>query len=121
MSGSIRSLTEAQEITTDVPEDSFMYDQQEVDHPKKNRPIQMGAFLRKYVSGRLMALSEGAIATLTTSIRQIGVGTLGGAEAGHLSPAPLRRVDGRLTQRTAGQNQGRRKELLWDDRTAGGA
>ena len=44
----IRSLTEAQEITTDVPEDSVMYDQQEVD-PKKVRPIQMGAFLRKYV------------------------------------------------------------------------
>ena len=37
----IRSLTEAQEITTDVPEDSVMYDQQHVD-PKKVRPIQVG-------------------------------------------------------------------------------
>ena len=36
----IRSLTEAQEVTTDVPEDSVTYDQQEVD-PKKVRPIQM--------------------------------------------------------------------------------
>ena len=37
----IRSLTEAQEITADVPEGSVMYDQQEAD-PKKVRPIQMG-------------------------------------------------------------------------------
>ena len=34
----IRSLTEAQEITADVPEDSVSYDQQDVD-PKKVRPI----------------------------------------------------------------------------------
>ena len=45
----IRSLTEAQEITADVPKDSVMYDQQAVD-PKKVRPIQVGEFLRKYVS-----------------------------------------------------------------------
>ena len=45
----IRSLAEAQEITTDVPEDSVVYDQQEVD-PKTVRPIQIGEFLRKYVS-----------------------------------------------------------------------
>ena len=71
----IRSLTEAQEATTDVPEDSIMCDQRDVD-PKKVRPIQMGEFLRKYVSRRLLALSEGEIAALTTSMRQIGVGTL---------------------------------------------
>ena len=59
---------------------SVTYDQQEVD-PKKVRPIQTGEFLRKYVSRRLLALSEGEIAALTTSIRQIGVGTPGGAEA----------------------------------------
>ena len=41
----------------------------------------MGEFLRKYVSRRLLALSEGEIAALTTSMRQIGVGTPGGAEA----------------------------------------
>ena len=70
----VRSLAEAQEATTDVPEDSVMYDQQDVD-PKKVRPIQMGEFLRKYVSRRLLALSEGEIAALTTSMRQIGVGT----------------------------------------------
>ena len=44
----IRSLTEAQEATTDKPED-----------PKQVRPIQMGEFLRKHVSRRLLALSEG--------------------------------------------------------------
>ena len=37
--------------------------------------------MRKCVSRRLLALSEGEIATLTTSMRQIGVGTPGGAEA----------------------------------------
>ena len=37
--------------------------------------------MRKYVSRRLLALSEGEIAALTTSMRQIGVGTQGGAEA----------------------------------------
>ena len=76
----IRSLTEAQEITADVPEDSVLYDQQEVD-PKKVRPIQMGEILRKYLSRRLLALSEGGIAALTTAMRQIGVGSQGGAEA----------------------------------------
>ena len=35
----IRSLAEAQETATDVPEDSVMYDQQDVD------PIQMGGVL----------------------------------------------------------------------------
>ena len=41
----------------------------------------MGEFLRKYVSRRLLALSEGETAALTTSMRQIGEGTPGGAEA----------------------------------------
>ena len=76
----IRSLMEAQEITADVPEDSVLYDQQQVD-PKKVRPIQMGEFLWKYVSRKLLALSEGGIAALTTAMRQLGVGSQGGAEA----------------------------------------
>ena len=76
----IRSLAEAQEVTTDTSEDSVTFDQQDVD-PKKVRPIQMGVFSRKYVSRRLLALSEGEIAALTTWMRQIGVGTPGGAEA----------------------------------------
>ena len=116
-----RSLTEAQEITTDVPEDSVVHDQQEVD-PERVQPIQMGQFLRKYVSRRLLAPSEGEIAALTTSLRHIGVGTQVGAEGpGHLSPALFRRVGRRFTQRTAGQNQGRRKEWLWNDRVEGSA
>ena len=48
---------------------------------QKDRPIQVGEFLRKYVSRRLLALSEGEIAALTTSMRQIGVGSPRGAEA----------------------------------------
>ena len=52
----IRSLTEAQEATTDVPEESVVYDQQDFD-PKKVRPIQMGEFLRKCVSRRAEALA----------------------------------------------------------------
>ena len=43
------ALTETQEATADVSEDSVMYDQQEVD-PKKVRPMQMVEFLRKYLS-----------------------------------------------------------------------
>ena len=46
----------------------------------------MGEFLRKYVSRRLLALSDREIAVLTTSMRQIGVGTPGWR--GHLSSAP---------------------------------
>ena len=53
-----------------------MCNQQDVD-PKKVRTIQMGEFLRKYVSRRLLALSEEDNAALTTSMRQIGVGTPG--------------------------------------------
>ena len=41
----------------------------------------MGEFLRKNVSRRLQTLGGGEIAALTTSMRQIGVGTSGGAEA----------------------------------------
>ena len=67
----IRSLTEAQEITADVLGGSAMYDQNAVD-PKNLWPIQMGEFLRKYVSRRLLALSEGEIAALTTSMQQLG-------------------------------------------------
>ena len=42
----IRSLTEAQEVTADVPKESVTYDQQAVD-PKKVSPIQVGEFLRE--------------------------------------------------------------------------
>ena len=63
----IRSLTAAQDIPADVLEDSVMNDQQAVD-PKKVWPIQMGEFLRKYVS-RLLALSGGEIAALTAAMR----------------------------------------------------
>ena len=76
----IRSLAEAQEVTTGIPEDRVTYEQQEVTS-QKVPPIQTEEFLRKYVSRRLLALSEGDIAALTTSMRQIGVGHPGGAEA----------------------------------------
>ena len=76
----IRSLTEAQEVTTDISEDSVTYDQQGR-CPKKVRPIQKREFLRKYASRRLFALSGGEIAVLATSMRQVEVGTPGCAEA----------------------------------------
>ena len=41
----------------------------------------MGEFLRKYVLRRLLAFSEGEIAALISSMRQIGVRIPGGAEA----------------------------------------
>ena len=85
----IRSLADAQEVTTDDPEDSVIHDQQVVD-PKKVRSIQTGEFLWKYVSRRLLLLTEGEIVGLTTSVRQIGVGTPGGAGVfGHLPSAPF--------------------------------
>jgi hypothetical protein len=49
--------------------------------PPKVRPIQMGEFLRKYVSRRLLALSATDITRIMVSTRQLGVGTSGGAEA----------------------------------------
>jgi hypothetical protein len=49
--------------------------------PQKVRPIQMGEFLRKYVSKRLLALSDKDIAKLMVALRQLGVGTPGGMEA----------------------------------------
>ena len=68
----IRTLTEAQEITADIPEERVAYDQSEVD-PEKVRPIQMERFLRKYVSRRLQALSEAEIEALTAAMRQFCV------------------------------------------------
>ena len=41
----------------------------------------MKEFLRKHVSRRLLALSGGERAALTTTMRQLGVGSQGGAEA----------------------------------------
>ena len=41
----------------------------------------MGEFLRKCVSRRLLALSEGESASLMTATRQLGVGSQSGAEA----------------------------------------
>ena len=67
----IRSLTEALEVTTDIPEDSVTYDQQDVD-PKRVRPIQMGEFFQKDVSRRFPALSEGEIAAMLCDDRVEG-------------------------------------------------
>ena len=76
----IRSLTEGQAITADIPEERITHDQSEVDS-EKVRHIQMGEFLRTYVSIRLPALSESEIAALTAAMRQLGVGSEVGAEA----------------------------------------
>ena len=77
----IRTLTEAQEVTTDIPEDRVTCEQQEVDSPKKFGPFRWETSCGKTSRGDSLALSEGEIAALTTSMRQIGVGTQGGAEA----------------------------------------
>ena len=75
----VRSLTEAEASTGDIPEGQVTCDQSA--DPKKVRPIQMGDFVREYVSRRLSALSEGEIAALMNGMRQVGVGSQGGAEA----------------------------------------
>ena len=46
----------------------------------KVRPIQMGEFIRKYVSRRLNALCESDIEMVMVAMRQLGVRTSGGAE-----------------------------------------
>ena len=63
----IRSLTEAQEITADVPKDSVMFDQQVIDS-KKSLAHSNERVLAEYVSRRLFTLSEGEIAALTTAL-----------------------------------------------------
>ena len=78
--GWISCLTEAQAATGDIPEERITHDPSEVD-PSEARPIQMGGeFVRKYVPRLLLTLSEGDIAALTTAMRQLGVGSQGGAE-----------------------------------------
>jgi hypothetical protein len=47
----------------------------------KVRPIQMGEFLRKWVSRRLLLLQKGDINKVMAAMRQLGVGMSGGAEA----------------------------------------
>ena len=48
---------------------------------KRSTRKQTEEFLREYVSRRLSALSEGETAALTTSMRQLGVGSQVGTEA----------------------------------------
>ena len=79
--GWFRSLTEAQEVTADIPEEKVSRLTNNRVDPKKVRTTQMGEFLRKYVSRRLLSLSKGEIAAIMTAMRQLGVGSLDGAEA----------------------------------------
>ena len=77
----IRSLTEAQEVTTDVPEDSVTYDQQDVDTQKIGPFRWESSFGNTSRGDSWLSVTENLHAALTTSMRQIGVGTPGGAEA----------------------------------------
>ena len=73
----IRCFTEAQEITVDIPEQCVTYG--------------LWDFLRKYVSRRLLALTEGEIAALTTAMRKLGVGSQGRCRSPrHFPPAHIR-------------------------------
>ena len=49
--------------------------------PKKFGPFRWRELIRKFFSRRFLAPSEGEIAALTTAMRQLGVGSQGGAEA----------------------------------------
>ena len=80
--------------------------------PRKFVPFRRESSCGKYVSRRLLARSEGEIAGLTTSIRQIGVGTPFGAEALAIFHQLL--YDEWMTGSLSGP-------LLWDDRVEGGA
>ena len=81
----------------------------------------MGECLRKHVLRRLLALSEGEIAALTTSLRQIGVGTPGGAEALAIFHQLLYHewMTGSLRGPLARIKVD--EKLLWDDRVEGSA
>ena len=59
--------------TADIPEECIIFDQEGVD-PNKVRPIQMGELLRKYVSRRLLALSEGELAAEIEAAKIFEVG-----------------------------------------------
>jgi hypothetical protein len=69
-------------VLADVPEDAVTTEDVEMDTPMdlggevppKVRPIQMGEFLRKYVSRRLLALTATDIERLMLGSRQFGVG-----------------------------------------------
>lgn len=65
----------------DVPEEAVTGDAPESwSASTKVRPIQMGEFLRQYVSRRLLALNDNGIGRLMIAIRQLGNGGSGGAE-----------------------------------------
>ena len=51
------------------------------DSPVKVRPIQMGEFMRKYVSKRLLSINSSDLAKTLLEMRQLGAGAAGGAEA----------------------------------------
>ena len=70
----IQSLTEAQAVS----EERITHHQSELDLKKKVRPVQIGEFVRKYVSRRRLG-TDGVIVALTAARRQLGVGAQGGA------------------------------------------
>ena len=76
----IRSLTEGQAITADIPTERITHDQSEVDSKKGSTHPDGRISDEIYVSRRLLALSEGEIAALTAPMRQLGVGSHEGAE-----------------------------------------
>ena len=49
--------------------------------PKKARLIQMGEFAKQYVSKQSLAPRTGEISAFMTKMKQVGVGSQGGAEA----------------------------------------
>ena len=49
--------------------------------PPKARPIQMGEFMRKLVSKKLLLLNSSDLTKIFLEMRQLGAGVAGGAEA----------------------------------------
>ena len=108
----IRSLTEAQEITADVPEDSVLHDQQAVD-PKK-----IGPFKWENSCG---SMSRGGSSRSAKEKSQLSRQRCGGSElvpkaalrlSRHLSSALSGRVGRRIIDGTACQNQSRKKNCF---------
>ena len=80
-SESNNEISDDSNILEEAVSDSIPPVGMDTESPIKVRPIQMGEFVRKSVSRRLLAINSSDAARTLTAMRQLGVGVAGGAEA----------------------------------------
>ena len=103
----LRSLTEAQEITADIPQDTVVYDQQAVDLKKKSGPFKWANSCENTSRG-----GSSRSVRLKSQVSRKAMLQPGGLSPSFVSST---RVGRRITDRTSCQNQSRRKKLLRND------